>query len=36
MKYNKRVARLKARQEWWDKQLKTYQYSTTRPGSLNK
>lgn len=36
MKYKKRIARLKARQEWWDKQSKNYQSSTTRPGSLNK
>lgn len=32
MKYKKRVARLKARQDWWDKQPKDYQASTTRPG----
>lgn len=30
------VARLKARQDWWDKQPKDYQASTTRPGSLKK
>lgn len=32
MKYKKRVAR----QDWWDKQPKDYQASTTRPGSLKK
>lgn len=36
MKYKKRVARLKARQDWWDKQPKDYQASTARPGSLKK
>ena len=36
MKYKKRIARLKSRQEWWDKQSKDYQAATTRPGSLNK
>lgn len=36
MKYKKRVARLKARQDWWDKQSEDYQASTTRPGSLKK
>lgn len=36
MKYKKRVARLKARQDRWDKQPKDYQASTTRPGSLKK
>lgn len=36
MKYKKRIAKLKNRQDWWDKQIKTYQAATTRPGSLNK
>ncbi len=36
MKYKKRIARLKNRQDWWDKQPKDYQAATTRPGSLNK
>lgn len=36
MKYKKRVARLKARQDWWEKQSKDYQNSTTKPGSFNK
>ncbi len=36
MKYKKRIAKLKNRQDWWDKQIKVYQAATTRPGSLNK
>lgn len=34
MKYKKRVAWLKAKQEWWDKQGKSFQTATTRPGSI--
>lgn len=34
MKYKKKVAWLKAKQEWWDKQIKTFQAATTRPGSI--
>lgn len=34
MKYKKMVERLKNRQAWWDKQDKSYQNSTTRPGSV--
>lgn len=34
MKYKKKVAWLKNKQAWWDKQSKSYQQSTTRPGSI--
>lgn len=36
MKYKKRLARLKARQDWWDKQDKAYQAACKRPGSQSK
>lgn len=31
MKYKKKVAWLKAKQAWWDKQGKDFQAATTRP-----
>lgn len=34
MKYKKQLKRLKARQDWWDKQGKDFQHATTRPGSV--
>ena len=34
MKYKKKVAWLKAKQEWCDKQGKDFQAETTRPGSI--
>lgn len=34
MKYKKRVAWLQAKQAWWDKQSKSFQAATTRPGSI--
>ena len=33
MKYKKKLAFLKARQDWWDKQSRTYQAEHKRPGS---
>lgn len=36
MKYKKRLARLQARREWWEKQDKTYQAACKRPGSQSK
>lgn len=34
MKYKKKLAYLKARQDWFDKQGKDYQAANTRPGSV--
>lgn len=34
MKYKKKVAWLKAKQAWWDKQGKDFQAATTGPGSI--
>ena len=34
MKYKKKVAYLKIRQAWWDRQSKAYQASCKRPGSV--
>lgn len=34
MKYKKKVAWLKSKQAWWDKQGKASQAATTRPGSV--
>lgn len=34
MKYKKMKAYLEAKQAWWDKQSKTFQAATTRPGSV--
>lgn len=34
MKYKKKLANLKAKQDWWDRQPKDFQASTTRPGSV--
>lgn len=34
MKYKKMKAYLAAKQAWWDKQSKTFQAATTRPGSV--
>ena len=34
MKYKKKLARLKARQDWWDS--KDYQAANKKPGSIKK
>ncbi len=34
MKYKKKLARLKARQDWWDRQGKDYQAANKKPGSV--
>lgn len=34
MKYKKKVAWLKEKQTWWDRQVKSFQAATTRPGSI--
>lgn len=34
MKYKKKQAYLKARQDWYDKQDKSYQAANKRPGSV--
>ena len=34
MKHKKKVAWLKAKQAWWDKQPQTFKDATTRPGSI--
>lgn len=34
MKYKKKVAYLKTRIAWWDKQDKAYQAANKRPGSV--
>ncbi len=34
MKYKKKLAKLAAKQAWWDKQSRQYQAATTRPGSV--
>lgn len=34
MKYKKKLARLKARQDWWDRQGKDYQVANKKPGSV--
>lgn len=34
MKYKKQLKRLEEKQNWWDKQDKSYQNSTRRPGSV--
>lgn len=34
MKYKKMKAYLEQKIQWWDKQSKSYQASTTRPGSV--
>lgn len=36
MKYKKKVARLKAAQDWWDKQSQNFKNATTRPGSIKQ
>lgn len=36
MKYKKKLANLKAAQDWWDKQSQSYKNSTTRPGGINQ
>ena len=33
MKYKKKLARLKARKDWWDRQGKDYQAANKQPGS---
>lgn len=34
MKYKKKLARLKAHQDWWDRQGKDYQAANKKPGSV--
>lgn len=34
MKYKKKLAYLKTRQAWWDKQSKSYQAANKKPGSI--
>lgn len=34
MKYKKKLKWLKNKQEWWDKQSKSFQAATSRPGSI--
>lgn len=34
MKYKKRKQYLEQKIQWWDKQSKTFQAATTRPGSV--
>ena len=34
MKYKKKLARLKARQDWCDRQGKDYQVANKKPGSV--
>lgn len=36
MKYKKKLERLKAAQNWWDKQDSAYKHATTRPGSIKQ
>nr|DAW84545.1 MAG TPA: hypothetical protein [Caudoviricetes sp.] len=36
MKYKKKLARLKARQDHWDRQGKDYQAANKKPGSVKK
>ena len=36
MKYKKKVANLKAAQDWWDKQDNKFKDSTTRPSSIKQ
>lgn len=36
MKYKKKLARLKARQDWWDRQSKDCQAANKKPGSIKK
>lgn len=36
MKYSKRLARLRERQEWWNRQSDSYKAATTKPGSTKK
>ena len=36
MKYKKKVANLKAAQDWWDKQDNKFKNYTTRPGSIKQ
>lgn len=36
MKYKKKLAALKAAQDWWDKQPQSFKNSTTRPGGINQ
>ena len=36
MKYNKKVANLKAAQAWWDKLPEKVKAATTRPGSVKQ
>lgn len=34
MKYKKKLAWLKARQDWWDRQGQAYQKACKKPGSV--
>lgn len=36
MKAKKKLANLKAAQDWWDKQPSSYKNATTRPGSIKQ
>ena len=36
MQYKKKVANLKAAQQWWDKQDQKFKDATTRPGSVKQ
>lgn len=36
MKAKKKLENLKKAQKWWDAQSKSYQESTTRPGSVKQ
>lgn len=36
MKYKKKVANLKAAQDWWDKLPEKVKAATTRPGSIKQ
>ena len=36
MKYKKKLAALKAAQDWWDKQPQSFKHATTRPGGINQ
>lgn len=34
MKYKKKLAYLKGRQDWWDRQDRNYQAANKKPGSV--
>lgn len=36
MKYKKKLAALKAAQDWWDRQPQSFKNATTRPGGINQ